>query len=115
MNFLNKVGDFVGKGIDTIKNQINKVQENTSQQNTNNLPKGIQILSVIYNEKEKYQNLKTDKNNNFNNKYTIIILNFLAENIFWGLGIGDWGLGIGDWAQSSIANPQFPIPNPPTH
>jgi len=26
------------------------------------------------------------------------------------LGIGDWGLGIGDWAQSSIPNPQSPIP-----
>ena len=70
MNFLNKVGDFVGKGIDTIKNQINKVQENTSQQNTNNLPKGIHILGVIDNENEKYQNLNTDNNTNFNNKFT---------------------------------------------
>jgi hypothetical protein len=26
--------------------------------------------------------------------------------------IGDWGLGIGDWAQSSIHNPQSPIPIP---
>ena len=70
MNFLNKVGDFVGKGIDTLKNQINKVQENTSQQNTNNLPKGIHILGVIDNENEKYQNLNTDNNTNFNNKFT---------------------------------------------
>ena len=70
MNFLNKVGDFVGKGIDTIKNQINKVQENTSQQNTNNLPKGIHILGVIDNENEKSQNLNTDNNTNFNNKFT---------------------------------------------
>ena len=70
MNFLNKVGDFVGKGIDTLKNQINKVQENTSQQNTNNLPKGIHILGVIDNENEKSQNLNTDNNTNFNNKFT---------------------------------------------
>jgi len=28
----------------------------------------------------------------------------------WGLGIGDWGLGIGDWGQSTIPNPQSPIP-----
>ena len=70
MNFLNKVGDFVGKGIDTIKNQINKVQENTSQQNTNNLPKGIHILGVIDNENEKSQNVNTDNNTNFNNKFT---------------------------------------------
>jgi len=26
------------------------------------------------------------------------------------MGIGDWGLGIGDWAQSTIPNPQSPIP-----
>ena len=70
MNFLNKVGDFVGKGIDTLKNQINKVQENTSQQNTNNLPKGIHILGVIDNENEKSQNLNADNNTNFNNKFT---------------------------------------------
>ena len=70
MNFLNKVGDFVGKGIDTLKNQINKVQENTSQQNTNNLPKGIHILGIIDNENEKSQNLNTDNNTNFNNKFT---------------------------------------------
>ena len=72
MNFLNKVGDFVGKGIDTIKNQINKVQENASQQNTNKLPKGIHILGVIENDNEKSQNINTDdnNNNNFNNKFT---------------------------------------------
>ena len=37
-----------------------------------------------------------------------LILLFLT----WGLGIGDWGLGlgIGDWAQSTIPNPQSPIP-----
>ena len=70
MNFLNKVTDFVGKGIDTIKTQINKVQENTSQQNPNKLPKGIHILGVIENENEQAQNLNTDNNGNYNNKFT---------------------------------------------
>jgi len=28
----------------------------------------------------------------------------------WGLGIGDWGLGIGLNLQSTIPNPQSPIP-----
>jgi len=28
------------------------------------------------------------------------------------VGIGDGGVGIGDWAQSTIANPKSPIPNP---
>ena len=73
MNFFNKVGDFVGKGLDTIKSQINKVQENTfdsPQQNTNNLPKGIHILGVIENENEKSQNINNDNNNNYSNKFT---------------------------------------------
>ena len=70
MDFLNKVGNMVGKGIDSIKSQINKAQENafpSPQENTPNLPKGVHILGVIENEneKEKDQNI-----NNNNNKYS---------------------------------------------
>ncbi len=53
MDFLNKVGNMVGKGIDSIKSQINKAQENafpSPQENTPNLPKGVHILGVIENE-----------------------------------------------------------------
>ena len=69
MDFLNKVGNMVGKGIDSIKSQINKAQENafpSPQENTTNLPKGVHILGVIENENEK----ERDQNINSNNKYT---------------------------------------------
>ena len=52
MDFLNKVTNMVGKGIDSIKTQINKAQENAfsaQPQNTNNLPKGVHILGVLEN------------------------------------------------------------------
>ena len=69
MDFLNKVGNMVGKGIDSIKSQINKAQENafpSPQENTPNLPKGVHILGVIENENEK----EKDQNINNNNKYS---------------------------------------------
>ena len=48
-----------------------------------------------------------------NNLYKIslkLILVYLINYIF--MGIGDWGLGIGDWGLGPIPNPQTPIPNP---
>ena len=48
MDFLKNVGNMVGKGFDSIKTQINtqinKVQEGSSNQQNNNLPKGVHIL-----------------------------------------------------------------------
>ena len=72
MDFLNKVTNMVGKGIDSIKTQINKAQENAfsaQPQNTNNLPKGVHILGVLENEKENEQE-KDQTQNTYNNKYT---------------------------------------------
>jgi hypothetical protein len=72
MDFLNKVTNMVGKGIDSIKTQINKAQENAfsaQPQNTNNLPKGVHILGVLENEKENEQE-KDQTQNTYSNKYT---------------------------------------------
>ena len=48
MDFLNKFGNMVGKGFDSIKTQINKAQENLAASNnqTSNLPKGVHILGI---------------------------------------------------------------------
>ena len=48
MDFLNKFGNMVGKGFDSIKTQINKAQENLAASNNqaNNLPKGVHILGI---------------------------------------------------------------------
>ena len=80
MDFFNKVGDFVGKGFDSLKSQLNKAQENvftSPQQNTTNLPKGVHILGAIENENDK----ETNNNNNddqtqYNNKFS----NFFGIN-----------------------------------
>jgi len=48
MDFLNKFGNMVGKGFDSIKTQINKAQENLANSNNqaSNLPKGVHILGI---------------------------------------------------------------------
>ena len=79
MDFLNKVGDFVGKGFDSLKSQLNKAQANTfssPQQNTTNLPKGVHILGVIENENEKDENKDNKDQTQYNNKYS----NFFGIN-----------------------------------
>ena len=92
MDFLNKVGNMVGKGIDSIKSQINKAQENafsSPQQNTSNLPKGVHILGAIENESitinEKEQNINNNKYSNFfgtdqNNNANNINNNYIQPN-----------------------------------
>ena len=74
MNFLNKVGNIVGKGFDSIKSQLNKAQENvfnSPQQNTNPLPKGVHILGEMENENDKEQNPSNINNNKFANFFGI--------------------------------------------
>ena len=92
MDFLNKVGNMVGKGIDSIKSQINKAQENafsSPQQNTSSLPKGVHILGAIENESitinEKEQNINNNKYSNFfgtdqNNNANNINNNYIQPN-----------------------------------
>ena len=92
MDFLNKVGNMVGKGIDSIKSQINKAQENafsSPQQNTSSLPKGVHILGAIENESitinEKEQNINNNKYSNFfgtdqNNNANNISNNYIQPN-----------------------------------
>ena len=92
MDFLNKVGNMVGKGIDSIKSQINKAQENafsSPQQNTSSLPKGVHILGAIENESitinEKEQNININKYSNFfgtdqNNNANNINNNYIQPN-----------------------------------
>ena len=69
MDFWKNVGNMVGRGLDSIKTQINKVQENYANSNQSNesLPKGVHILGVddqSYSGGPIYQN---NPNQNINN------------------------------------------------
>ena len=73
MDFLNKVGNMVGKGIDSIKSQINTQMNKSDSSNTsqnNNLPKGVHILGIddSTNSRTNYQNY-SNTNNITNNEY----------------------------------------------
>ena len=76
MDFINKFGNMVNKGIDSIKSQINKTQENslTTSQQYNNLPKGVHILGEddqpvpeLNNLNQANQNI--NKENDYNKYY----------------------------------------------
>ena len=82
MDFINKFGNIVNKGIDSIKSQINKTQENslTTSQQYNNLPKGVHILGETENENQaqnQYSNFFRNEQINDNN---IQNLNSIQQN-----------------------------------
>ena len=82
MDFINKFGNIVNKGIDSIKSQINKTQENslTTFQQYNNLPKGVHILGETENENQaqnQYSNFFRNEQINDNN---IQNLNSIQQN-----------------------------------
>ena len=82
MDFINKFGNIVNKGIDSIKSQINKTQENslTTSQQYNNLPKGVHILGETENENQaqnQYSNFFGNEQINDNN---IKNLNSIQQN-----------------------------------
>ena len=72
MDFLNKFGNMVGKGFDSIKTQINKAQENLAASNNqaSDLPKGVHILGIDDSSRPQsdYTNL-SNTNNTTNNDY----------------------------------------------
>ena len=75
MDFLNKVGNMVGKGFDTVKTNIIKFQDNSNNpQTNNNLPKGVHILGEddqpvpeLNNLNQANQNI--NKENDYNKYY----------------------------------------------
>ena len=76
MDFLKNVGNMVGKGLDSLKTQINKVQENSSNsyQSNNSLPKGVHILGIddqsnFQTKNDNLQNTNTTNSNNDYNKF----------------------------------------------
>ena len=76
MDFLNKFGNMVGKGFDSIKTQINKAQENLAASNNqaNNLPKGVHILGIDdasrpQSDYANSSNPNSETNNDYNKYY----------------------------------------------
>ena len=80
MDFLKNVGNMVGRGLDTIKTQINKVQENyanSNNQSNQSLPKSVHILGIDdQSAQSTYQNNLPNQNiNNMSNDYNNLYYN----------------------------------------